>query len=168
MLKLLFTSSATLLSATLAAAETLTMPRELVEYAQEQGCQPIGDFFERPGPINPPYAYFAPVLVADEEGAALWCQKSGAGRAQYVLLIKGSSERLFGTCPARIDYWNYPGGLSLESRRDLRLNEFRLASAPDKPGPDVSVSQEVIVSSYDGVEAIFACYRGDWLYRMLH
>jgi len=54
MLKLLFAGAAALLLATLAAAETLTMPRELVEYAQDRGCQPIADFFERPGPINPP------------------------------------------------------------------------------------------------------------------
>lgn len=31
------------------------MPDELIAYATKNGCQPVGDFFKRPGMVNPSF-----------------------------------------------------------------------------------------------------------------
>src|SRR5579863_6788085 len=74
------------------SADTLVMPRELVDYAHSQGCAPVEDFYERSGMVNPPFVYgFA---GGDPEGsAALWCRRTEKSDKPYLLLFKVSDPK---------------------------------------------------------------------------
>src|SRR4051794_7353741 len=69
------------------SADTLVMPRDLVDFARANGCAPIDNFFERPGMINPPYVYGW--LPGDKEKSVVfWCEKASKDRKLYNLLFK--------------------------------------------------------------------------------
>jgi len=147
-----------------AAADTLVMPRDLVDYARSQGCAPVGDFYERPGMLNPPYVYGF-VAGEPEDSAALWCRKLEKSDKSYLLLLKVKNPQVLGGCPNRIDWWNYPKGLSIETMPSLALSTFRFAADPKRTGPTTTVSNaRVIMSEYDGVEELFFCHQGAWLF----
>lgn len=149
-----------------AAADTLVMPRELVGYARAQGCAPVEDFYERAGMVKPPYVYgFAG--GEPEDSAALWCRKTEKSDKPYLLLLKVSDPKKLDGCPARIEWWNYPKGLSVETRSGLKLSDFHFAAEPKRPGPTTTISNaRVIVGEYDGVEDIFVCHQGAWLFML--
>jgi hypothetical protein len=152
-------------AASVSVADTLVMPRELVDFARSQGCTPIDEFYERPAMINPPYVYGFASGDA-ENSAALWCRKLEKSDEPYLLLLKVAREELLGGCPPRIEYWNYPKGLSVQTMTSLNLSEFRVAVDPKHHGPRIVVpTAKVIVSEYDGLEEVFLCYRGAWLIR---
>jgi len=162
----MFITASTLMLATsrAATAEALTMPRELADYAHTRGCAPVDDFYERPGMLNPPYIYGFAAGEA-EDSAALWCQKSEKSDKPYLLLLKVNKPQALGGCPAQIEWWNHPRGLSVETRRSLKLSAFRFAAEPKRAGPTTTLSSaKVIVSEYDGVEEVFLCYQGAWLF----
>src|SRR5262245_41982804 len=118
-----FLSASISIGAESVSADTLTMPRELADYARVQGCTPIADFYDRTGMLNPPYVYgFAD--GAPEDSAALWCRKVESSDKPYLLLLKVSDPRKLDGCPARIDWWYYPDGLSIETRTALKLSDF--------------------------------------------
>jgi hypothetical protein len=145
-------------------ADSPVMPRELVDFARSQGCAPIDEFYERPG-INPAYVYGFASGDA-QNSAALWCRKLEKSDEPYLLLLKVAREELLGGCPPRIEYWNYPKGLSVQTMTSLSLSEFRVAVDPKHHGPRIVVpTAKVIVSEYDGLEEVFLCYRGAWLIR---
>jgi hypothetical protein len=148
------------------SADPLVMPRELVDYAHSQGCAPVEDFYERPGMVNPAYVYgFAG--GEPEDSAVLWCRKAEKSDKPFALLFKVSDPKKLGGCPARIEWWNYPKGLSIETRTALKLSDFHLTAEPKQAGPMTTIpSARVIVSEYDGVEEVFLCHRGAWLFMM--
>jgi hypothetical protein len=150
------------------AADSLGMPRGLVDFARSQGCAPVDDFYERPGALNPPYVYgFA--AGDPENSAALWCRKPQPSDKPYLLLLKVADDKLLDGCPPRIEYWNYPKGLSVRTLTSLNLSEFVFALDPHHAGPKVTIpTSTVIVSAYDGLEDVFLCYRAAWLIRMRH
>ena len=149
-----------------ASADTLVMPRELVDYARSQGCAPIEDFYERLGMVNPPYVYgFAG--GEPEDSAALWCHKTEKSDKPYLLLLKVSDPKKLAGCPARIEWWNYPKGLSIETRPSLKLSDFHFVAEPKRAGPMTTISNvRVIVGEYDGVEDVFVCHQGAWLFML--
>jgi len=149
-----------------ASADALVMPRELVDYARSQGCAPIEDFYERPGMVNPPYVYgFAG--GEPEDSAALWCRKTEKSDKPYLLLLKVSDPKKLDGCPARIEWWNPPKGLSVETRASLKLSDFHFAAEPKRAGPMTTISNaRVIVGEYDGVEDVFVCHQGAWLFML--
>jgi len=149
-----------------ASGESLIMPRELVDYARSHGCAPVEDFYERAGMVNPPYVYgFAG--GEPEDSAALWCRKTEKSDKPYLLLLKVSDPKRLGGCPARIEWWNYPKGLAVETRSGLKLSDFHFATEPKRPGPTTTISNaRVIVGEYDGVEEIFVCHQGAWLFML--
>jgi hypothetical protein len=67
-------------------ADTLVMPRELVDFAHANGCTPIDNFFERPGMVNPPYVYGW--LSGDQEKSAVfWCKRAEKNDKPYILMF---------------------------------------------------------------------------------
>jgi hypothetical protein len=148
------------------SADTLMMPRELVDYARSQGCLPVENFYERPGMLNPPYVYgFAG--GEPEDSAALWCRKTEKSDKPYVLLLKVNDPKRLDGCPNRIDWWNYPKGLSVETWSSIKLSDFHFAAEPKRAGPTTAISNaRVIVSEYDGVEDVFVCHDGAWLFTL--
>ncbi len=157
-----------LVSATALRADTLVMPRELVDFARANGCVPIDDFYERPGMVNPPYAYGW--LAGDtENSAAFWCKKLEKSDRPYLLVIKATNTKDLSGCPAKIDYWNGPAGLSIETHKRFSLSDFVYVAEPTRAGPAVGIPlAKVIVSEYDGVGEIFYCYKGQWFVDIRH
>lgn len=63
---------------------------------------------------------------------------------------------------------NPPGGLTLR-KIAAALSEFRYLEDKDRRGPSTGKTSRIaVVSSYDGVEAIFYCYESKWLYTVRH
>jgi hypothetical protein len=146
------------------AADTLVMPRELVDFAHANGCEQIDYFFARPGMVNPPYVYGW--LPGDQEKSAVfWCEKTNKSEKRYSLMFKPADPKKLEGCPAVIDWWNFPGGLSIEIRPNLALRDFRFVTAPTQAGPSVEVANaRVLVDYYDGLTSLFYCYQGKWLF----
>lgn len=146
-----------------ARAETLVMPRELVDFARSSGCGPIDNFYDRPGMVNPPYVYGW--LVGDAENSAVfWCKKVEKSNKPYMLVVKSTKEKDLSGCPAKIDWWNPPAGLSIETRRSMSLSEYHYVAEPKRAGPAVVIPvAKVIVNYYDGLSDVFYCHKGQWL-----
>jgi hypothetical protein len=161
------------MSANTLSADTLTMPRELVDFGRANGCVSIDDFYDRPGMVNPPYVYGW--LSGDPENSAVfWCRKAENRDKPYSLMftvrdrkalqLRVLDSKQVAGCPAMIE-WSYPRGLSIETQRSLALRDFRYVVTPQRAGPSVVVSNaKVIVNEYDGLRDIFCCYKGQWLY----
>jgi hypothetical protein len=138
------------------------MPRELVDFARSNGCAQIDDFYERPGMVHPVYVY-GWLPGGDEDSAVFWCKKMEKSEKPYNLIFKVRDPKQLGGCPAIIE-WKYPRGLTIETRRNLALRDFRYVTAPERAGPTTIVATaRVIVNEYDGAEDVFFCYRGQWL-----
>jgi hypothetical protein len=153
------------------------MPRELVDFARANGCEPIDDFFERPGMVDPPYVYGW--LPGDKENSAVfWCKRKDDRDNPYNLMFISSASpeslslansKQSGGCPAVIEWWNPPAGLSIETRPRLPLSDFRYVTTPKRNGPRMVVpNAKVLVSSYDGVTSVFYCHKGQWLVASYH
>jgi hypothetical protein len=140
----------------------LVMPEDLVTFAHSNGCEPINDFFNRPGMINPPYVYGW--LSGDKEKtAAFWCKKTDDRIRPYRLVFMPSDPKQLG-CPAMIEWRNPPGGLSIERRTHIALRNFRPVAAPNRGVPSYVVANaKVLVNYYDGLTDIFYCHMGEWL-----
>ena len=137
--------------------------RACVDFAHANGCEPMDDFFERPGMIDPPYVYGW--LAGDKERSAVfWCKKIGDGKKPYRLMFKPADSKQLAGCPATIEWQDTPGGLSIETRPRLALRDFSYVSTPSRTGPaSVVTSAKVLVNYYDGLTDVFYCYRGEWL-----
>lgn len=145
------------------------MPEELIAYVAKNGCEQVGDFFKRPGMVNPPYAYgYLPGLA--EDSAVLWCQVGkGEDRKFLLLVMMKRRDSELAKCPTKIEWRNYPGGLSIYRDKRTTLDNFVYLADPKRTGPkDVKLSANGILSEYDGVEELFYCYKGAWLIRQRH
>lgn len=149
----------------IALADTLVMPRELVDAAHANRCDPINNFYNRPGMVNPPYVY-GWLSGESEESAVFWCRSMGKSDKPYKLVIKVRNSKLLAGCPAAIEWWNFPGGLSIETPTELSLNAFHYVATPKRNGPRETIHQaKVIVSYYDGLTDVFYCHKGRWLFK---
>ena len=158
----------TIAAAGAAVAAPLVMPRDLSDYAHAQGCTPVDDFYDRPGMLNPPYVYGV-VAGETEDSAAFWCKKPEKSDKPYLLVFKVKDSKGLGGCPDRIEWWNYPKGLSVESEPSVKLSDFHFVADPKRSGPATSISNaRVIMGEYDGVEDLFLCYQGAWLFEVRH
>jgi hypothetical protein len=140
------------------------MPRELVDFARASGCAAIDNFYDRPGMVNPPYVYG--LLDGDKEDSAVfWCRKLEKSKAPYLLVIKTVKDKELKGCPSKIEWWNSPGGLSIETRSRFTLKDFHYVSDPKRAGPASTILKaKVIVSYYDGLSEIFYCHKGEWFF----
>jgi len=150
----------------LVAQASITMPEELSAYAVSKGCEEVRDFFKRPGVVNPPYAYG--YLEGQREGSAvLWCEwREGEGRRfRLLVLARGKTES---RCPLMLEWRSYPGGLSIFSDRRTTLDGFVYVADPKRrPPPNVRLTENAILSEYDGIQNLFYCYRGEWVVRRI-
>ena len=152
-----------IISRPIVAADAV-MPKDLVDFAQKSGCTQIEDFYDRTGMVNPPYVYG--YLPGDaEKSAVLWCKKTSSTQKPYLLLVKSDAQTQSISCSNSIEWWNYPGGLSIDRSLLLPLSDFHYVTDTRKSGPQgVKSNGNVIVSYYDGVSTFFYCYNGQWLY----
>jgi hypothetical protein len=161
--------------------QNLIMPRTLVDIAHANGCNPIDNFFNEQDPnlINPPYV-LGWVREA-EYSAVFWCKKQEQSDKPYKLIFAASdpSTREFKVaepkqlegCPATIEYWNFPSGLSIETREiELRYFHNVTDTKPQPGGPTnvISNARVIVSNNGDGLTEIFYCHRGQWFISLLH
>jgi len=146
-----------------------SLPKELLEIAKRNGSKEVTGFYDRPGMINPPYVYG--YLPCDKENsAAFWCQRQQKGKKIYYLMImvKGNKCGPLG-CPEKIEWHNYPKGLSVYKEMNTTLEHFYYVKDPKrKPPENEKLKHNAILSEYDGVEELFYCYEGEWVVRIRH
>jgi hypothetical protein len=152
-----------------AVAETLIMPRELVEFAKQNGCGQLDDFFDRPEMVGPPYAYgYLP--GPKERSAVLWCEARDRGKRQVFLLVmlRTPEQQSFeeAKCPRRIEWLGgYPGGLDISSGEES-LERFVYLDSPKRAGPKGERSRgRAIRSAFEGTSSVLYCHKGRWLLR---
>jgi hypothetical protein len=149
------------------------MPEDIVQIASINKCQQIDDFYERPGMVNPPYAYgFYEGEVGDS--FVFWCEVKKKEATQYYLVIysdqakKQAKKESHKECPNKIAWSNYPGGLSIYSGSNTIMDGFVYVNNPRKKAPqNIILTHNAIRSYYDGLEELFYCYNGEWLVRQL-
>ncbi len=155
----------------LASELTPIMPEELITYAAKNGCEQVSNFFKRAGRVNPPYVYDYDYRPASPPyNAALWCQvRQGDKRKFFLLLMIRNKNHEWAQCPTKIEWRNYPRGLSIYRDRSTTLDYFFYLADPKKKGPrNTKLTGNGILSEYDGVEALFYCHQGEWLIRQRH
>jgi hypothetical protein len=170
-----------LLVSGIAAGQVNNMPSELVAFAAKNGCSQVDDFFgARPGMVSPPYVYgYLP--GPKENSAAFWCQKKEGDERRFFLLIMHRRapaeypsdlkdvEHELARCPNKLEWTNYPGGLDVYKDRRTTLADFVYVKNPRRrPPSNIKLTNNAILSAYDGVEELFYCYKGDWLMRFRH
>ena len=149
------------------------LPQTLREDARRMKCEPIGDFYERPGRIDPVYVFGYWDRDADEFGeqsAIYWCERSE--EAEPYLLVVWFSDAGGGAaflCPRSVSGQNYPGGLRILRDERLPLTAFLYRDDPRLSGPaDGFTNGPVIESRYDGAGERFYCHAGRWLFQQFH
>jgi hypothetical protein len=152
-----------------ASGEGYVMPREFVQYAEAHGCLQLSDFFDRSGPVNPPYVY-GYLKGSEEDSGVFWCKKKIADDKPHLLMIFARHKEISSsTCPQHIEWWNPPGGLSIHQDKSLTLGSFMKVTDPHQSGPkNQRLEHNAIMSSYDGVSVVFYCHRGEWYFGMSH
>jgi hypothetical protein len=149
--------------------ENGSLPQELLEIAKKNGFREVTGFYDRPGMINPPYTYG--YLTCDkEDSAAFWCENQQKGKTIYYLMIMVKENKCGKLkCSDKIEWHNYPKGLSIYKSRDGTLENFFYLSDPKrKPPKTEKIKHDAILSEYDGVEELFYCYEGEWVVRIRH
>lgn len=144
------------------------LPDELMMFAQKKGFSQVENFYKRPGMVFPPYVYgYLP--GPPQNSAVFWCQKEKNEETVYVLIVmikdnKGEQNN----CEAEIEWNNtYPGGLSIYKNTNETLEYFTYLNDPNKKiDKNAKMSHNAILSEYDGIEVLFYCHNGEWLYRI--
>jgi hypothetical protein len=149
------------------------LPDHLLKIARfkDKGLEQVHDFYKnRPGMLNPPYVYGIVSELKEEYSMAFWCQKSkNEKRKFYLVIVQPNIDQKTGKCPDIIEWRNFPGGLSVYKNLDTTLDHFRYVKNPKKRGPkNVKLEHYGILSEYDGLSALFYCYKGQWLVRKRH
>jgi hypothetical protein len=151
-------------------AEPLVMPRDLVEYGRAKGCEQVLDFYDRPGALGPPYIYgYLP--GRPKSSVVFWCQTGQTADRKFWLVVKRDRVVKGYDCAEKVEWPRHPGGLSIE-RAGVAGGEFIYLSEWEQPKrvvpSTVQLTGNAIQSEYDGLEATFYCYRGEWIVRMRH
>lgn len=142
------------------------MPEELLHVAFSYQCNQINNFFNRPGMVDPPFAYGV-YEGAPEDSAVFWCEKKMKNVTEYYLIIQSSQKKNEEKpCSTKIVWRNYPGGLSIYKNTNTTLDGFVYLNNPKKSAPqNAKITHNAIRSYYDGLEELFYCYDGEWLVR---
>ena len=170
-MRLLLSLVVGLLFLQVAQAQTLLIPEELHEFAKENGCSPIEEFYERPGNFGQhPYVYgYLP--GPKEESAALWCQglEEDEGKVFLLFMFENTQHEL-AKCPHKIE-WKYsspPLGLSVYKNQETDLGEFVYHANRQRKGPEDKMTNNAILNGDSGGSVLFYCYEGEWLVRGRH
>jgi len=153
-------------------AEVAVMPWELVQYAENNGCHQVDDFFvAHKDMVDPPYVYgYLPGKKQDS--AVFWCQTDDGGRRRFWLLVMDNIGRKASeSCDKKVEVTGaYPGGLSLARRGFITgvttLDDFNyVEDVKRKIQRGVKITGPIIVSDHGGTKVLFYCYRGAWVFQ---
>ncbi len=151
-------------------AMATSLPKDLEEIARSVGCSPMDDsYFDRKGIILPPYLYGYPVYPREKETRAVfWCHHEE--RDKHLLVFVRGGKPYHESCPSIIEIDSgYPLGLSISRESKVPLSQFVYINEPLKQGPaDKFTESPILRDGADDLERNFYCYKGKWLYRLLH
>ena len=149
--------------------DALLMPRELVQVAAENDCVQVAGFYDRPGIMKPAFVYGQIGAVA-ESVAAFWCERAQKSDATdfRLIVIAASASAETSRCAAVLEWWNYPGGLSIESLARFGADGYRNMADHEVSEIVSNGNMNVLVGEYDGVTSVFVCDEGGWKYRIYH
>lgn len=164
--KLLFASALLGLLAVSGCSAARWLPQDLERVADGLGCGPVDGYFDRPGPVLPPYAYLSRDLApGDDDVAVFWCQRRQA--KEYLLVFTKQGKPYSDQCPAFLKWENYPRGLSLSPEMGLSLADFSHVGNPQRRGPEGKKTAGLLISDYyDGIQNLFYCEGGAWFVLM--
>jgi hypothetical protein len=150
----------------LAEEKIKLLPSDLLDVARSYQCDQINAFYDRPGMINPPYAY-GYSEGPEEDSAVFWCEKKENNKRLFYLIIHSSPEiKGVQNCPNKIIWSNYPGGLSIYKDFHTTLDDFvYIRDTKKKAPPNLKMTHNAILSEYDGKEELFYCHDGNWMVR---
>lgn len=142
-----------------------TLPPELDSAARAHGCEPVvRTFYGRPTHLDTAYVYG--VLGGDVlRSAAFWCQRGGRDpRRSFWLVIFHPISEL--SCPNEMRKRGYPHSLSLSQDSAIPLDDFwDPGDRAWRPPLGARTTGRAIRDYYDGVEFLYYCYNGRWLWR---
>ena len=154
------------------ADQPSVIPPEASQLIEAKGCVPVSDYFTaRPNTQDEdaPYA-----LVAGGAGklqVAVWCAdtlaKPDPQRTYSLLLRIDESSNPLSSCPREIDGIKYIGGLQFVDVSE-DANWYRFLDTHKRIGSSDTLNSRGIMSTYDGVGAIYVCVGGRWAMRGLH
>lgn len=169
-MRLLLSFVLSLLLLQVAQAQAPLIPEELHEFAKENGCSPIEDFYEDTWNVGHPYVYgYLP--GPKEESAVLWCRGLEEGKEKlFLLFMFENTQHELAKCPHKIE-WKYsypPLGLSVYNNQETDLGEFVYLADRQRKGPEDKMTNNAILNGDDGGSNLFYCYEGEWLVRSRH
>jgi len=137
-----------------------TYPADIVELAVQNECEAVDDFYDRPGMVEPAFAYGFAASSPRSESVVFWCRSLGE-RTAYKLVAVAAG--VAAPCSGVVyETKNYPGGLSLQPVEADTLAGFASSDGHAAPS-DVTFSGLVVRSVYDGVGTSHVCLEGVWL-----
>jgi len=156
-----------LASASIALAGSMdgTMPLLLARDAAARHCEPVKNFFDRPG-ITLPSFVFDEQPENREYRAAYICERD----ERYLIVFLDG--KINSTCKREIALQDsMPGGLAVFHRR-VPLSVFRQidSSVPGLTESDMKGETRFrpVVIDYDGVQRLLYCHKGKWLQAQFH
>ena len=143
-----------------------TLPASMSERAAEHGCQPLStDFYDRPGPVHPPYVYGVFPGRWEDMSGAFWCRNNEGGDYKLVFINRGDTEV---RCPLVLAWARPPRGLRVGDE-NVPLDSFRYVSDSERlVAPGDTTTYPPLVDTYDGVSTLFYCHEEDWVYKRRH
>lgn len=145
-----------------ARSDDLVLPKDLVAIAKENNCSELKDYYDRPGMVQPPYAYSS---GERSSAAVFWCKKNQPDERPYLLLFTPGKGALNRECASKLDWWNRPRGLIVGNSIRLPLKGFSYFDRPDhEVAEDGSAAGALVIDTYDGLTTYFYCHRGQWVF----
>jgi hypothetical protein len=140
------------------------LPQEVREFAEQQSCSEITGFYERPGMVEPSFQYGYIQNIDKSESIIFWCQ-SNKDENIYKLIVNIKNKSDIGCSEVIYKTKNFPGGLSISTKKDLDLAGYRQVGR-SVGKKTCGVEGVVIDSFYDGVGYTFLYHDGVWMYKM--
>ncbi|MCP4485972.1 MAG: hypothetical protein GY820_01385 [Gammaproteobacteria bacterium] len=138
------------------------LPEEIVQIANNYGCEEVDTFFSRPGMVEPPFLYGFK-NGKRENSIIFWCS-SKVKKSLYKLIAYVKSDSLDVCSGIIYQTENFPGGLSLSVDHEKKLEGYRSVKGRKKV-TGINYKGSVIYSFYDGVGYTFVCSSEGWLYK---
>lgn len=167
-MKTLFILVLMLITLSLNASETHTVPLDIRSYFNKIGCSEILDYYSDSRVLDKPYLYGA---VSASSGANVindysflaWCKSNDVvGNGQYILVGQLEGHEWPGGCTFPVRGFDYPGGIEIKRMR-INLSQFN-SILRRNVGNGFSFGP-VIRNEQDGLVSEIFCQRGEWVIR---
>ncbi len=147
----------------------LAMPKDLRQAGIDVGCEPVADFFNRDGQIEPDYLNLQDGR-SNADGtlrASFWCKPKNKKQTYWLVFVSNGMPYQRDGCSPIIEWHEKPKGLSIHSQK-LELNlMYELGKKKNLTSKDMTLYKP-IVDSHDGSGYAFYCHEKKWYVAPLH